>query len=171
VTPEEVLGVAADAGPEEIRAAYRAAVRAHHPDRFATAPEEVQRFHARRLREATEAWQALQARSSSSSARGGRAGDDLGADADDGAASVDASASFDDPFDPFDPFGDRPYRPAGRRSRLPLLPMAVFAAAVLTFVASVLFGSTALWLGAVGLLALSALLFVLVPFVVMVRGR
>ena len=55
VDPYEVLGVSRDAGPEEIRLAYRKAVLKYHPDSRPGEPAEA----ARRFRELTEAYQTV----------------------------------------------------------------------------------------------------------------
>lgn len=44
MTPNEVLGVAQDATPEAIKAAYRKLVMKHHPDRNGSTPESVAKF-------------------------------------------------------------------------------------------------------------------------------
>ncbi len=76
--PHEVLGVSSDADDAEIRAAYRALVRRHHPDRHVGEPPEVQRAEADRMAEVTSAFHLLNdpaalARYQANQARVGRA--------------------------------------------------------------------------------------------------
>jgi curved DNA-binding protein CbpA len=47
--PYEVLGIGADATPDELRAAYRSLVREHHPDRFPSATEDERRAMHERM--------------------------------------------------------------------------------------------------------------------------
>jgi curved DNA-binding protein CbpA len=57
--PHEVLGVAPDASPEQIREAFKVLARIFHPDRLAEAPLEVQAEAGRRMAEMNVAYQAL----------------------------------------------------------------------------------------------------------------
>lgn len=57
--PHAVLGVKRGASPEEIRRAYRALVKRHHPDRAASPSAEVRATATRRTREIREAYEAL----------------------------------------------------------------------------------------------------------------
>jgi DnaJ-domain-containing protein 1 len=60
-TPHEVLGVAPDASPEQIRAAYQRLARQYHPDRLeGLAPELVELAHQRMV-ELNAAYEALKA--------------------------------------------------------------------------------------------------------------
>ena len=56
MTPYEILGVGAKSKPAEITAAYRVLAQIFHPDRFAGAPEAVQKEAARRMSEVNEAY-------------------------------------------------------------------------------------------------------------------
>jgi curved DNA-binding protein CbpA len=56
VTPYEILGVGPKAKPAEITAAYRILAQIFHPDRFAGAPDAVQKEAARRMSEVNEAY-------------------------------------------------------------------------------------------------------------------
>ncbi len=62
--PVAVLGVAADATADEIRAAYMAQVKAYHPDRFVSLglPMEVEAYAASMLQRINTAYQALNPR-------------------------------------------------------------------------------------------------------------
>ncbi|MDP8937728.1 MAG: J domain-containing protein [Actinomycetota bacterium] len=56
MTPYEVLNVGPKAKPAEITAAYRVLAQIFHPDRFAGAPDAVQKEAARRMSEVNEAY-------------------------------------------------------------------------------------------------------------------
>ena len=56
MTPYEVLNVGPKAKPAEITTAYRILAQIFHPDRFADAPEAVQKEAARRMSELNEAY-------------------------------------------------------------------------------------------------------------------
>ncbi len=56
MTPYEILGVGPKAKPAEITAAYRVLAQIFHPDRFAGAPDAVQKEAARRMSEVNEAY-------------------------------------------------------------------------------------------------------------------
>lgn len=62
--PHAVLGVAPDAGPEAVRAAWRRAVRAAHPDRLAARglPPEAMKLAEARLAAVNAAWAEITAR-------------------------------------------------------------------------------------------------------------
>lgn len=55
----EALGVAFDARPSEIRAAYLAQARVHHPDFHVADPPDERERHATRMKAVTEAWDVL----------------------------------------------------------------------------------------------------------------
>jgi hypothetical protein len=55
----EALGVSWDAGPTEIRAAYLALARTHHPDFHLADPPDERDRHATRMKAVTEAWDVL----------------------------------------------------------------------------------------------------------------
>jgi hypothetical protein len=55
----EALGVSRDAGPTEIRAAYLALARTHHPDFHLADPPDDRDRHATRMKAVTEAWDVL----------------------------------------------------------------------------------------------------------------
>jgi DnaJ-class molecular chaperone len=64
--PHEVLGIAADASPKEIRRAYQKKVRAYHPDRVAGAAGELQDLATKRTKELNAAYEAMMRRAESS---------------------------------------------------------------------------------------------------------
>lgn len=57
----QTLGVSPSASNEEIKAAYRRAIRQVHPDRFARAPADQQRWAAQRAQEINRAYAILKA--------------------------------------------------------------------------------------------------------------
>lgn len=57
--PHEVLGIAADASPEQIRRAYQEKVRAYHPDRVAGAADEIQALATERTKQLNAAYEAM----------------------------------------------------------------------------------------------------------------
>lgn len=59
MTHYDVLGVAPDAPPEELRRAYLRQARRHHPDRHASTSSADRRTAERRMRELNEAWAVL----------------------------------------------------------------------------------------------------------------
>src|SRR5687768_1933865 len=59
MTYYEVLGVASDASPAEIRRAYVALARAYHPDFHTTASPEVHAANERAMQAVNEAWTVL----------------------------------------------------------------------------------------------------------------
>jgi hypothetical protein len=61
-TPHEVLGLAPDAGTEEIKAAYRRLANQYHPDKVAHLGPEFQELAARRFKEIQQAYARLMGR-------------------------------------------------------------------------------------------------------------
>jgi hypothetical protein len=59
--PYQVLGIGRDAGPRELKRAYRALSLTWHPDRHADAPEDVRREAERRFKEIHKAYLAVSA--------------------------------------------------------------------------------------------------------------
>jgi DnaJ-class molecular chaperone len=60
--PHEVLGVAADATPQEIRRAYQKKVQVYHPDKVAGAADELQALAEKRTKELNAAYEAMMRR-------------------------------------------------------------------------------------------------------------
>jgi hypothetical protein len=160
VTHYEVLGVAASAPMAELRAAYVALARIHHPDRSGG--------DAARMRAVNEAWATL-------SDPGRRALYDLSLRA--GPASAPA------PEEPFVVRGDEDElladladdRPLGNRVVLPrwlsLLPVAVFAVSVGVFCVGLLFASPPAVAVSVACFVLSCAMFLAAPFVALLSSR
>lgn len=51
-----ILGVESSASQDEIKKAYRGLARKHHPDRYATADEDIRAHHERKFKEINEAY-------------------------------------------------------------------------------------------------------------------
>jgi hypothetical protein len=60
--PYEVLGIAPDAAPEEVRAAYRRESQRYHPDKVAHLGEEFQQLAHEKFKEIQRAYEILRAR-------------------------------------------------------------------------------------------------------------
>jgi hypothetical protein len=152
-----ILGVAAEAGPDEIRHAYRARAREHHPDRHASAPAEERARHATAFAEANAAWMLL---------RGGARPLSTG-----GTAAEPHLNDLDlDDVDDLD-FDDGAIS-ASRPGCLAIgLPVVLLAVAIVVFAVASLFQSRVLWQTSLAVGALAGVAFILAPFVTMVRGR
>lgn len=55
-----ILGVGKGASKEEVKRAYFKKVKEHHPDRFATAPEDEKRYHEEKLKQINEAYDKIE---------------------------------------------------------------------------------------------------------------
>jgi hypothetical protein len=159
LTHYEVLGVRPDASAAELRRAYVALARRHHPD--APGGDE------RRMQSVTAAWAVL-----GDPARRAAYDVSLGG----GPAAGPAARPFrpfDRSVDP-DPLDqpDVPYRPAPTVNRsLPLLPVGLFAASVAVFSVGLVLGAApVLGLGIVLFVAASIGMFV-VPLLALSRAR
>lgn len=166
----EVLGVAPTASAAEIRAAYLALARQHHPDRLNASGGAGQAASAQRMARINAAWTVL-------SDRDRRAAYDAGRGAARTGANVrDADATFrpvdDDGDDPVDPrlLDDTPSGAPSLHRVLTFLPavLAVAGAVVLGFGAFLGFG------GLVGLgvllLVASGAAFLLIPLVALIAS-
>ncbi len=151
-----ILGVAAEAGPDEIRRAYRARAREHHPDRHAGAPVEERARHAAAFAEANAAWLLL---------RGGPRAPAVGT-----APGPDLD-EFDLDFDQADLDDDVALSGAQPGCVAIGLPVGLLVVAVVLFAVALLFESRVLWQTSLGIGAAAAIAFALAPFVTMVRGR
>ena len=168
----EVLGVAPDAPPEEVRRAYLRLARRHHPDFHADASAGERAEADRRMREINEAWAVLgDARRRrrydvEQKLRGAQPGDEPG----DVFVPFDVSDDGPDPRDA----PDVPYRPARvttARRLLSLAPAAVFAASVVTGAVGMVVGGPGLLALALILFGLSCLLFLVIPLVALSEAR
>jgi curved DNA-binding protein CbpA len=146
----EVLGVRRDATADELRRAYLALARRHHPDYFTAATTEARAAAERRMQVVNEAWAVL-----GDPAR--RRAYDAGAAADE--PPERAFRPHDTGIDDSDPRDqpDVPYRPApppspGRRLAT-VVPVALFALAVAGFAVGLVLASGVL-------MGLAALAFV-----------
>jgi hypothetical protein len=160
VTHYSVLGVDSAASPAEIRRAYLALARAHHPDRAGG--------DATIMRAVNDAWAALGdpgQRARYDRSLGGRrpawpGGDEplpVRHDADDLRADL-----ADDT-----PFGGRVVLPRW----MSLLPVAAFAASIGLFVVGLTFGSTPAIAMSVAVFMASCALFLAAPFVALLTSR
>jgi DnaJ-class molecular chaperone len=59
LSAHQVLGVAADASPEEIRSAYQRLIRQYHPDRVADMGPEIRALAEKRAKEINAAYEQL----------------------------------------------------------------------------------------------------------------
>lgn len=163
------LGVAPSASPAEIRAAYVALARQHHPDRMGTSGEVVRAEAAARMARVNAAWTVL-----SDPAK--RAAYDAGflARPGSGAHVRDPDATFE-PFDPSDDVDPRLFddTPTGAPSipRLFALAPATLAALGVTMVlGGAFFGFGGVLIAGFFVLALSGLSFLALPFVALVNA-
>ncbi|HUF33303.1 MAG TPA: DnaJ domain-containing protein [Acidimicrobiales bacterium] len=173
MTHYEVLGLAPDAGEAEVRRAYLALARRHHPDVVAGSPPAERADAERRMREVNEAWRVLGDRTRRAAYDRRLAG---GADPD-GDAETSVFRPFepgDDDPDPLD-VADHPYRddPAalapGRRIAT-VAPIALFAASVGAGAVGLALGSAPLLGLAVALFVLSCVGFLVVPLLALARA-
>ena len=168
MTHYDVLGVAPEAAPAEIRAAFVALARRHHPDYFAAAPRGDKEDAERRMRGINEAWSVL------SDPRRRAA-----YDRDQGLAPDPEGFR---PLEPDDPLAgdprdepDTPYRVVAerevRRTRLATLaPVVSFAVGVALFAFGLVVSIPALIALSVLALVLSAAGFVVVPLLALSRA-
>jgi len=64
-SPHDILGVSKNAGPEEIRAAYRKAVQAYHPDHVAHLGPELRDLAQKKFVEIQKAYETLRGKAAS----------------------------------------------------------------------------------------------------------
>jgi curved DNA-binding protein CbpA len=171
LTHYEVLGVAADATPAEVRAAFVALARRHHPDFFASSSPAVRADAEQRMRAINEAWSVLSDRE-----RRARYDRSLGIATGPGADPGFRPTEPDDPSAP-DPRDqpDVPYRRTTpqeeRRTRLAtLVPIALFACSVVLFALALVLSVTALFALSVLTFIASCVGFVVVPLLVLSRA-
>lgn len=160
LTHYEVLGVGPDASAAELRRAYVALARRHHPD--APGGDE------RRMQAVTAAWSVL-------GNAGRRAAYDLTLAGGDPESEAAPFRPFDRSVDP-DPLDqpDVPYRPAPATTTnrsLPLVPVGLFAASVVVFCVGLVLGVTAILAIAVVLFVVASLGFFVLPLLALSRAR
>lgn len=188
MTHYDALGVSAGAGPAEVRRAYLAAARRHHPDFHAAADEQTRAGHARQMQAINQAWAVLGDPAARATYDRVLSGDDPSTSGAEvrrrGEPVVPAGKGWtprtdDDGWqDDFRSWADEDERLApdgpGRprnRGALAVLPVALFAVAVgALFLGLVLGGRPLLAIG-FGCLVVSATLFVMLPIIEMSRGR
>ena len=181
----ETLGVPADAGAADIRRAYLAQARRHHPDYHSDDDAVDRSSHAHQMQAINEAWAILGSATSRSdydatlrSIEPPRVRQRPGADpqppagkgwtpraGDDGwQRDFRAWANAEDELAP-----DEPGAP-GPRSPLAVVPVALFAFGVAAGLLGVVFSSRPLIAVCVALVAISAALFLVLPLFQMTRG-
>lgn len=184
-----MLGVPANAGTAEIRRAYLASARRHHPD-FHVGDDPAERAgHATRMQLVTEAWHVLgdperraeyDARLRHADARGvpddrrrtrsdptvpegkgwtPRPGDD---------GWIDDFGAWADERDRLLPDDEED---SGRRNPAVVVPVGLFALAVLAGFFGLVFSSRQLLAASVGGVVISSVLFVVLPLLEMARSR
>ena len=170
--PYAVLGVARRASAEEVRRAYLALARRHHPDAHAEGGAGARAAAERRMQEVNAAWAVL-------GDPGRRAAFDR-AEREQGGRRA---AAPDPGFRPFDPGPDPdpadapdvPYRPApapsGRARAARLAPGLLFLLSVATFSAAAVLASGPLAALAVVLLVASGVGFVVLPLLALSAAR
>lgn len=166
MTPYEVLGTASEATSEEIRRAYVGLARRHHPDFFAQATSAQRADAERRMQAVNEAWAQVgtEERRRAYDQRNRTTGE---------SAPPRPFQAYDDSDDP-DPLSvpDVPYRrdapqALARRRSVTLVPIGLFAFAVLVFCVALVVGSFPMVLVSVVVLAASGVGFVVIPLVMM----
>ncbi|HZB70574.1 MAG TPA: J domain-containing protein [Acidimicrobiales bacterium] len=170
--PYEVLGVRPEAPAAEVRRAYLALARRHHPDAHASGGPADRAAAERRMQEVTAAWAVLGDPARRAAFDRERAGPAPGAGADPGTG-----------FRPFDPGPDPdpadapdvPYRPApppsGRTRAARLAPGILFGASVGVFALAAVVGSGGLVALAVVLFLASCAGFVVLPLLALTEAR
>lgn len=180
----EALGVAVNAPVADIRRAYLAAARRHHPDFHAAADPAVREDHARRMQRVNDAWAVL-------GDAGARLRYDRSLRAGDGPDEVRRRepvvpagkgwtprpgddgwqrdfAAWADESDELAPDAAPPPR---HRGPLAVVPVALFAVAVLAGFLGIVLDSRPLLAGALIALVVSATAFVMLPIYLMSRSH
>jgi hypothetical protein len=162
MTPYEVLGVREDASHDEIRRAYLALARRHHPDQASGGGADEQARAVRRMQEINEAWSAL-----GDPARRTRVDRDL---------PPRPFRPFDDGADDPDPrlAPDVPYRQAppdtALRRTATVAPVVLGAVAALLFIAALFFQTAVLFVVGVVAFALAGSGFLAIPLLALGRA-
>jgi len=170
--PYEVLGVPPGATADEVRRAYLALARRHHPDAHAEGGPGPRAAAERRMQEVNAAWAVL-----------GDPTRRAAHDRDRGGAGRGSGDRPDPGFRPFDPGPDPdpadapdiPYRPAspasGRSRAARLAPGLLFAASVAVMAGAAVLGSGPLAALAVALFVASCVGFVVLPLLALSAAR
>jgi curved DNA-binding protein CbpA len=180
----EALGVPASAPVADIRRAYLAAARRHHPDFHADAEPAVREDHARHMQRVNDAWAVLgDAGARLRYDRSLRSGTGPGEDRRRGpvmpAGKGWTPRRGDDGWqrdfaawaDESDELADDAAPPPRHRGPLAVVPVALFAAAVLAAFLGVVLDARPLLAGALIALVVSAAAFVMLPIYLMSRSR
>jgi hypothetical protein len=170
--PYEVLGVPPDASADEVRRAYLALARRHHPDAHAAGGPGPRAAAERRMQEVNAAWAVL-----------GDPARRAAHDRDQGGGARPAGEGPDPGFRPFDTGPDLdpadapdiPYRPApapsGRARAARLAPGLLFAASVVVMAGAAVLASGPLAALAVALFVGSCVGFVVLPLLALSAAR
>lgn len=163
------LGVAPSASPAEIRAAYVALARRHHPDRMGTSAEVVRSEAAARMARVNAAWTVL------SDPAKRAAYDARFLDAPSSGAHVRDPDSTFHPFDTGDDvdprlFDDTPTGAPSIPRLFALAPAALAAVGVVMVLGGAFFGFGGILIGGFFVLAVSGLSFLALPFVALVNA-
>ncbi len=168
MTYYDVLGVAPDAPTGEIRAAFVALARRHHPDYYVAASADARRHAEQRMRAINEAWAAL-----SDPARRATYDRDHGLVPDPGAfrpLEPDAPGDADLRDEPDTPYRAVAAKEEQRRRVATLVPIGLFGASVGLFAIGLVLAVPAILALGVVLLLLSCAGFVVIPLVVLSRA-
>ncbi|MGY6500159.1 MAG: J domain-containing protein [Acidimicrobiales bacterium] len=173
MTHYEALGVSRSATTGEIRRAYLALARDHHPDRHAGSPPAVQEAAERRMRAVNEAWTVLGDLSRRRRYDAELDRSPTGSVADDEPVRVwQPYGGFDVADDPTDPRLDESNLPPPRGGRaLAMTPATVFSVGLLFLVVGIATqGRGLLTVGLIGVI-LGGIGFAAAPFLVIMESR
>jgi hypothetical protein len=170
--PYEVLGVPRGATADEVRRAYLALARRHHPDAHAEGGPGARAGAERRMQEVNAAWAVLgdPARRAAHDRDEGRGGSRSGDPSDPGFRPFDPDPDPDPADAP-----DVPYRPAppptGRARAVRLAPGLLFGASVAVMAGAAVLSSGPLAVLAVALFLASCVGFVVLPLLALSAAR
>lgn len=180
VTHYEVLGVAHRATPAEVRRAYVTLAREHHPDFHTGDGAAARDASAARMRDVNEAWRVLsdpdrraaydrQVHGGSRPGPSGSRAYDPGERAENSTTPGWIPPDDDDDWDP-SMLDDTPLNGVKPRRSFALAPFGLFALGVLLLVVGFVVSAGLTAIGLI-LIVLSAVGFVVVPFLTMVESR
>ena len=169
----EVLGVASDSTPAEIRAAYLRLARRHHPDRHMNGDSAERRVAEREMRRINEAWHVLRSPSD-------RNAYDLAQHGPGGARRLRSDRHGHGVWEPYDPtdgpdprdlIDDRPITGARPVPRwLTMAPAVIVLVSVMVFGAAMLTGVATMFGLALSGFVLAGVAFFVVPLVALSRA-